>query len=697
MKDSIKDIMNHHPLAVSNKVRITEVLSLLKEGKEGVVVINDYEKPIGIITNGIMSQALAKGIPVNEYVTAIMRSQFQVVYPEEFPDKCTGEQEIWPVLEKNKLIGTVTLNTLMNYWKKIGKENNDYLSALAQHSTNGAVVIDELGYIEVYNKMAEKILGVSKERVLGRVITDVFPDSPLMNTIKNKEPQIGEKLFLDNDITVICNRFPIRGREKIVGAISIFKDISQQEKLSSDLELSKKYTKEMDSIIEAFSDGIYISDGEGFGLRVNKSLQRIAGVTADDLIGKYISSAVEQGVISSSVTLKVLKRRETVTITQRIKGDKEFLVTGTPIFDEEGEIKRVVTTIRDVTELSNLQKKLTESNELTQKYYKELMLLRKRQFADNNLVFKSEKMKKIVELANKAAMFDSTCLLLGESGVGKDVIARLIYSNSLRQGESFIKLNCGAIPPNLLEAELFGYERGAFTGARKEGKPGMFELAHRGTLFLDEIGELPLNLQVKLLHAIQDMIISRVGSTKPIQVDVRVIAATNRNLEDMIQKGKFRKDLYYRLNIIPIEIPPLRERPDDIIPLIELSLRQMNEKYNKNKQFKPEVIDYLLKYEWPGNVRELKNIVERLVVISSGELIEIKDLPESLKINRLNKIGKKHRYNGKSKLKEVVEEVEKEFLKESLKDCKSIRKTAKVLGINHSTLSRKIKKYKLSL
>lgn len=696
MKVSIKNIMNQHPLTVMNNDRITKVISLLNEGKEGVVVINDYEKPIGIITNSTLSQSLAKGISVNEYVTVIMKRQFQVVYPEEFPDKCTGEQEIWPVLEKNKLIGTITLNTLMNYWKEIGKENENYLSALVQYTTNGAIITDEFGYIKVYNKMAEKILGISKDRALGRVITDIVPDPSLMNNIKNREPQIGKKLFLD-DVTVICNRFLIRHSEKIVGAISIFNDISQQEKLSNDLELSKKYTKELDNIIEAFSDGIYISDGEGFGLRVNKSLQRITGATAEDLIGKYISSAVEQGVISNSVTLKVLEKRETITITQRIKGEKEFLVTGTPIFDEEDKINRVVTTIRDVTELSNLQKKLTESNELTQKYYKELMLLRKRQFAESNLVFKSKEMKRIVEYANKAAMFDSTCLLLGESGVGKDVIARIIYSNSLRKDEAFIKLNCGAIHYNLLESELFGYERGAFTGANKEGKPGMFELAHKGTLFLDEIGELPLDLQVKLLHAIQDMIISRVGSTKTIQVDVRVIAATNRNLEDMIHKGQFREDLYYRLNIIPIEIPPLRERPDDIIPLIELFLRKMNKKYNKNKQLKPEVIECLLKYEWPGNVRELKNIVERLVVISSGELIEIKDLPESLKISKLNKLGKKYRYNCKSSLKEVIEEVEKEFLKETLKSYKSLREASKILGVDHSTLSRKIKKYKLSL
>lgn len=697
MKASIKNIMKRHPVTVRDNDKITEVISLLNEGKEGVVVIDDYEKPVGIITNSILSQSLAKGIPVNEYVTAIMERKFQVVYSKEFPEKSTGEQEVWPVLEENKLIGTVTLKTLLNYWKKTGKESEDYLSALAQYSTNGVIIIDEFGYIKVYNKMAEKILGVSKDRALGWVITDILPHFSLMNNIKNRETQIGEKLFLEDDTTVVCNRFPIKHRDRIVGAICIFCDISQQEKLSNDLELSKKYNKEMDNIIEAFSDGIYISDGEGFGLRVNKSLQRIAGVTAEDLIGKYISTAVKQGVISSSVTIKVLKMRETVTITQRIKGEKEFLVTGTPVFDEKGKIKRVVTTIRDVTELNNLQKKLTESNELTWKYYNELMLLRKNRFAKGDLVFKSQKMKRIVELANKAALFDSTCLLLGESGVGKDVIASLIYSNSLRQNESFIKLNCGAIPPSLLEAELFGYERGAFTGARKEGKPGMFELANKGTLFLDEIGELPLNLQVKLLHAIQDMLISRIGGTKPIQVDVRIIAATNRNLECMIQKGQFRKDLYYRLNIIPIEIPPLRERPEDILPLIELFLRQMNKKYNKNKQLKPEAIEYLLNYEWPGNVRELKNIVERLVVISSGELIEIKDLPESLKINKLNKVGKDYRVNCKSKLKEVIEDVEKEFLKETLKNYKSLREAAKVLGVDHSTLSRKIKKYRLFL
>lgn len=691
---NIRNIMKQQPLSVRCNDTIIKIMGLLNKDK-GVVVTNDYQKPVGIITNSILSQSLSKGISVNEYVKTIMERQFQVVGPQDYPDKCTGEQEIWPVLENNRLIGIVTLDTLLCIWKKTGKENGDYLSALAQYSTDGVIIIDASGYIKVFNKMAEKLVGASKDGAIGKKITEIIPNSGLPDILKNGNPQIGERLLLDG-YTFNCNRWAIKLNEKIVGAISIFQDISQQEKLSNDLELIKKHNKELDDIIEAFSDGIYISDGESIGLRVNKSYERITGVKAEDLVGKPMKNVVKQGIVSKSVTLKVLENRETVTIAQKI-GGKEFLVTGTPIFNAEDEINRVVTTVRDVTELSNLQKKLTESKELTQKYYNELMILRKQQFAKDNLVFKSQEMKRIVEQASKAARFDSTCLLLGESGVGKDVIARLIYSNSLRQEGPFIKINCGAIPPGLLEAEIFGYERGAYTGARKEGKPGMFELAHKGTLFLDEIGELPLELQVKLLHAIQDMLIFRVGSIKPIQVDVRIIAATNRNLEDMIEKGEFRKDLYYRLNIIPILIPPLRERPEDILPLIELSLRQMNEKYNNNKQFKPEVIQCLLNYNWPGNVRELKNIIERLVVISSGEMVGIEDIPDNLQINKLYKVGLNYRFNCKSRLREVIEEVEKELLQETLKDYKSLRKAANVLGIDHSTLSRKIKKHKISL
>ncbi|MDX9872017.1 MAG: sigma 54-interacting transcriptional regulator [Clostridia bacterium] len=449
---------------------------------------------------------------------------------------------------------------------------------------------------------------------------------------------------------------------------------------------------ELDSIIEAFSDGIYISDAYGNGLRVNKAYEQITGLTAGELVDQNLADIVAQGLINKSSVLKVLEKKQPVTFTQKYKDGKEMLVTSNPVFNKRGELVHVVTTVRDVTELSQLQKMLSESDERSKKYYQELVLLREQQLEMGHIVAASQAMQAVVDLAKRAAQVDSTCLILGESGVGKDVIARLIHSNSTRSGQAFIKINCGAIPRELLEAELFGYEAGAFTGARKEGKPGMFELAHEGTLFLDEIGEMPLELQVKLLEVLQDMTIHRVGGTKSIHIDVRIVAATNRNIEEMVQKGRFREDLYYRLNIIPIEVPPLRERPEDILPLVEMILRQLNEKFARQTTLSSEVIQCLLSYHWPGNIRELRNIIERMLVMSREDLVGLEAVPRSLSRQCEYLV----RNLSSNKLKEVLEEVEKNLLLKTLAEKKSIRKAAEVLGIDHSTVCRKMQKYGLS-
>ncbi|MFZ5946101.1 MAG: sigma-54 interaction domain-containing protein [Bacillota bacterium] len=454
--------------------------------------------------------------------------------------------------------------------------------------------------------------------------------------------------------------------------------------------LSKYFDGQLEAILDACSEGIYIADNNGIGLSVNKSYERITGISSENLLGKNMADVVAQGIVSDSVTLKVIAKKETITITQKINGEKEVLVTGRPLFDSNGNIKLVVTTVRDMTELNNLHNQIKIMNEKNEQFFNELLLLRKYQLDSEEFTFTSKAMSNVIDIVCNVSQFDTTCLLLGESGVGKDVIARLIHSKSPRNNMPFIKINCGAIPSNLLEAELFGYNSGAFTGARKEGKSGMFELAHTGTLFLDEIGELPLDLQVKLLQAVQDKAVYRLGGTKPIKVDVRIITATNRNLEQMVKTGEFRSDLYYRLNIIPIEIPPLRERTEDIIPIAESVLKHLNEKYGKTKQLTPEVINCFINYSWPGNIRELKNIIERLYVVDSNELISLTYLPKKYWKN-----SKPILNNSKTKLQEAIQELEIHLLKEAMSKYNSLTKVAEELGINKSTVSRKLQLYNL--
>ena len=304
-------------------------------------------------------------------------------------------------------------------------------------------------------------------------------------------------------------------------------------------------------------------------------------------------------------------------------------------------------------------------------------------------------MRQLYETAELVLNVDATVLISGQTGVGKDVLAKFIYNQSNRrmQGE-FIKINCGAIPPDLLESELFGYEGGAFTGANKQGKPGMFELADKGVLFLDEVGELPLNLQVKLLRVIQEREVQRIGAIKPKKINVRLIAATNRDLRKMVESGDFREDLFYRLNVIPIFIPRLAERPEDILHLVSNFLLQMNEKYEMNKSISPDLRSFLFQYDWPGNIRELSNLIERLVLLTRDNLITVNHLPSEYKSAILSTSSP---LQENLTLKEAVEQAEKQVILHAVKNSSTTYELAKLLDTSQATVVRKLKKYNIIL
>lgn len=310
----------------------------------------------------------------------------------------------------------------------------------------------------------------------------------------------------------------------------------------------------------------------------------------------------------------------------------------------------------------------------------------------NPIIAYSIEMGKVLQVATKVAQVTSTVMILGESGVGKEVVARFVHNASLRRGGPFVTINCGAIPPNLLESELFGYEAGAFTGAKRQGKPGMIETASSGTLFLDEISDLPLDLQVKLLQVIQERRLTRVGGIQPIEVDIRIIAATNRDLAKMVERGEFRADLFYRLNVVPIVIPPLRSRRDDIIPLIYHFLAKHNNTHRYNKTISRETREVLTRYSWPGNVRELENLIERLVVTVEGDEIGVEDLPQYIKERDVS-CNSKVIVEGVIPLREAVEEVERQLIKHAQEEHETTYEIAEALGVNQSTVVRKLKKY----
>ncbi len=460
-----------------------------------------------------------------------------------------------------------------------------------------------------------------------------------------------------------------------------------------DAHETDKLNRALDAIIENSYDGIYITDQDGITLYTNSAIERITGIPKEYYIGKSVDQLIKRGILNASVTHKVVKLRRTVSVVQDNFAGKETLITGSPVFNAEGEIEQVVTNIRDLSDLNELMHELTKANELNNQYKQEIEKLRKITSKDG-VVFVSDKMKMIYEIAERISDIDATVLILGETGVGKDVLARNIYNRSIRSKKGdFIKINCGAIPADLLESELFGYEGGAFTGANQKGKPGMFELAESGILFLDEVGELPLQLQVKLLRALQEREIQRIGGTKPKKIDVRIIAATNRNLSEMVKSGDFREDLFYRLNVIPITIPPLRERREDILALTDLFLTKANEQYKFSKEIDSRLKEYFYQHDWPGNVRELINIVERLVVLTDNRILSINDLPEEYQPENRNQPN----LNATLTLKEAVERAEKEILTKAAQTYQTTYEIAEALESSQATIVRKLKKYRLKV
>ena len=456
-------------------------------------------------------------------------------------------------------------------------------------------------------------------------------------------------------------------------------------------EFLQKEVVTLKASIDASYDGIHILDNEGKTILINKACERIEGITFNDIGNKTISQLVKEGFYDESITLQVLETKKNVTRVQTVKNGKKVLATGMPIFDDSGNITRVIVNSRDLTDLTNLQHELEKKQETIEKYHEVLLNNKNINLLNEKLVIRSSNMKKITGTIINVAKSNSTVLLSGESGTGKTLFAKLIHQCSKRADSAFIKIDCGAIPETLFESELFGYVKGAFTGADQNGKIGMIELADKGTLFLDEIGEVPLFMQTKLLRLIQEKKVNKVGSEEETSVDIRIVAATNKNLIDMVDNGTFREDLYYRINVIPIKIPPLRERKDDISPLIFSFINNYNKENQTDKKVTNQFIDALIKYDWPGNIRELENILERAAVVSKHSILDYEDLPENIRLR--NKSTDDFR-NGNT-LKELMNAYEKRILESLIKSEYTPLEMASLLSVDVTNIRRKLHKYNI--
>nr|WP_045218511.1 sigma-54-dependent Fis family transcriptional regulator [Desulfonatronum thioautotrophicum] len=452
-------------------------------------------------------------------------------------------------------------------------------------------------------------------------------------------------------------------------------------------------------LIETMDEAVSISDSKGIILYINKRYEDLSGISRSELLGKKVMELVDRGVFDTVLNPDIMRSKQPETRVQNVAGGRKLVLDGHPVMDEHGNVALVVTYVRDITKISEMREQVASQQELLEAYQKLQSLDRKLDNAPP--VHQSKSMKQLFGQLGIIAETDATVLILGETGVGKDVFARRLHRLSERADKAFVKADCGSMPENLVETELFGYAPGTFSGGSKKGKIGLIEAASDGTLFLDEVGELPLLMQTKLLRLLQDKEIVRVGSTSPRKVNVRILAATNKNLEREVKSGKFRSDLYYRLKVAVIEIPPLRQRKADILPLARLFLSFFGQRYRRDVQFSPEAENALLRHTWPGNVRELENLVLGCIVTSDRGVIDVNDLPFSLSPQRspqsyvepatchgtLSVAGKP--------MSEILDDVEKSVILQGMERVGNISKLARELRLDRTTVFRKLKKYGL--
>ena len=573
---------------------------------------------------------------------------------------------------------------------------------------SGLLVVDNQHTIIIYNTEAEHLFGIPAREVLGRKVTEVFPDSRLPEVVDTKEPILGYTREIGKS-TIVVNTTPIIENDEIKGAISTFEDVSRLVQISWEFEEVKELKERYLQILEAVQDGICVFDREGTVTYINGSYNEITGENISE--GDNIHEISPNGS-----RMRVLEKGQKIMgeISQK-KNGKSVVANIVPIIVNQ-QITGGISVVKNLSEIEELIDRISHLSAKTEYLEEELHRRKKLNPAFNRIVGVSNKLYDAMKLAAKTADNNFNVLIRGESGTGKELIAEAIHYSSERATQPFIRVNCAAIPENLLESEMFGHVKGAYTGAIKT-KIGKFELADKGTIFLDEIGELDKSMQAKMLRVIQKKEFQRVGDDRTITVDARIIAATNRNLEELVENGEFREDLYYRLNVIPIWLPPLRERREDIPVLSEYFLNKIAEELGcEPKKLSGEAMDALIHDSWPGNIRELENVMERINILADGREVQKEDLPHYISENYHTSVNdevpseavtENGLYDaglslGKTSAEEIVtgndeilpwEYYEREIIRKALKKYGSYNAAGKALGLTHKTVAAKARKY----
>lgn len=614
--------------------------------------------------------------------------------------EATGDEKVFEAIREKRTKRTVLIpgsvahitSNLMEEKESLIHElkNQSYKQDVILNSTHdGMMGIDAEEKIILFNQSAEQFTGLKQSDVIGRRMKEVFPSSRLPDVLVSREKEVNREQVLENGKKTITTRIPmVNEDDELIGAFEVLKDITEVVHLARELTNLKDIQTMLEAIIQSSEEAISVVDENGNGIMINPAYTRITGLTKDEVIGKPATADISEG---ESMHMRVLKTRRPVRGVRMKVGPKrrDVIVNVAPVI-VDGKLKGSVGIIHDVSEIKSLTDELQRARQIIRTL--------EAKYSFDDIIGESEEMTLSIEQAQLAANTPATVLLRGESGTGKELFAHAIHNGSNRKYNKFIRVNCAALSESLLESELFGYEEGAFSGAKRGGKRGLFEEANNGSIFLDEIGELSANTQAKLLRVLQENEIVRVGGTKAVPINVRVIAATNVNLEKVIAEGAFREDLYYRLNRMPIHIPPLRERKEDIPLLCDRLIQKINQDYGRNVEgVTREALEYLKSYDWPGNVRELENILGRAMIYMhfSEVMVAMKHLePLKLKVENHKSGDIMETYFSEDQdLSTLVETFEKKVIEQTLEKTNGNKTAAaKMLGISLRNLYYKLNK-----
>ncbi len=616
----------------------------------------------------------------------------------------TGDERVYQEIARYKSNHTLLVHgdiafllaNLIQEKESLIKKSKDeaYLHELVLNATdNGMVLIDTEEKIIFFNHAAATITGYPREQAIGQHIHKVIPQSRLPEILKTRKTESNQRAHLDKNLDVVTTRMPIKNEEgHLLGALAVFKGITEFTSLAEEITNLKHIQNMLEAIIHSSEDAITVVDEDGNGILINPAYTRITGLTEEDVLGKPATADIAEG---KSMHMQVLKTKRAVRGVRMKVGasNRDVVVNVAPIM-VNGHLKGSVGVIHDLSEIQSLTQELKRARQIIREL--------EAKYTFDDIIGQSKEMKLALEQARLCARTPVTVLLRGESGTGKELFAHAIHNASDRKYNKFIRVNCAAISESLLESELFGYEDGAFSGAKRGGKRGLFEEANNGSIFLDEIGELSQNMQAKLLRVLQENEIVRVGGTKPITINVRVITATNVNLEKAIANGTFREDLYYRINRMPIYIEPLRERKEDIPPLCVHLIKKLNLEYGRNiEDISGEALIMLQEYDWTGNVREVENILGRAIIFMDQheKIIQKKHLPEKLlKTSEAppNHTIEKRSSNENQSLADQLDEVEKSIIMRSLEKHNGNKTAAsRDLGLSIRNFYYKLQKFKL--